>query len=535
MGFVFISYSRQDTKIVDHVVARLKSDGFEVWLDRENIKGGDLWRKQIVKAIHTSDAFLLMLSPNSTASDNVRKEVDLAENAKRRLFPFVLASVDLPEELLYQLSGVQWIEFYASPDESYQELVNILREHQQRLEAVPATRQVEVVMGTKTVKKFGAKEQEELLRLMTEKAETPRTSLNLANVTAGSVHAFIDMPADAAYNLKTAALNRDKGLIKHGIDAVRLDGEDDFVLVNTGEIGPLKLKPRSSFFTRFFLTLIGLGILVTGIFTMLPKFGIGLVPATFTPTQTLTPTRTSTPTATQTNTPSPTETFTPTATPNAPPPAPEVVSPKHESTVSCDDRVFLAWNEPPDRDGIANYEVSLDVSINGQLKNIFVQQVDGKTTQLDITNVVYRNCKNWLAWRVRALDGTGIWGDWSATPVFFTANTPPLAPVMDMKPRTSAIGRVACGASAQLFWNIPYDTSGIRDYRIQLYHLNKDKQWALLVDKQLGNVQSFDISSEASAYCGDQFRARVMAQDNHGDWSPWSAWLDFLVELPIPG
>ncbi len=422
MGFAFISYSRQDTKIVDNIVSRLKSDGFEVWLDRENIKGGDLWRKQIVKAIHTTDAFILMLSPNSVASENVRKEVDLAESAKRKLFPFLLAQVDLPEEWLYQLAGIQWIEFYANPQEKYQELVEVLREHQKSLSAMPETRQMEVVMGSKTVKTFGAKEQEELLKLMAEKAETPRANLSLANVAAGSVHAFINMPADAAYTLKTAALNRDKELIKYGIDAVRLDGEEDFVLVNTGNIGPLKLKPRSSFFTGFFLTVIGLGILIAGILTAFPALGSVLQPATLTSTPSPTATRTNTPVPTKTSTPTrtstPTNTFTPTSTPNIPPSAPEIVSPIDKSTVSCDDRIFLVWKEPYGANGIAKYEVGLDVNIDNQWNHIFVQQVDAKTTRLNISRYVYDNCKRWFGWRVDAMDNTGIWGDWSSASYF---------------------------------------------------------------------------------------------------------------------
>ena len=533
MGFVFISYSRQDTKIVDHIVTRLKNDGFEVWLDRENIKGGDQWRKQIVKAIHTTDAFLLMLSPNSTVSDNVRKEVDLAESAKRRLFPFVLAEVDLPEELLYQLSGIQRIEFYVNPEENYLELVEILHAHQQSLAAVPDTRQVEVVMGSKTVKKFGVKEQEELFKLMTQKAETPRTSLSLASVAAGSIHAFIHMPADAAYTLKTTALNRDKELIKYGIDAIRLDGEEDFVSLHTGEIGPLKLKPPSSFFTNFFLTIIGLGILIAGLFTLSPKLGSILSPATFTPTQTPTLVKTSTPIATGTQIPTPTRTATPTAIPNTPPPAPEGLSPRNEATVSCDDRVFLTWKEPYDPDGIANYEVSLDVDIRGQLKNIFVQQVDGNTTQVDITREVYAHCKNQLAWHVRAMDTAKAWSDWSPDYVFLAQNTLPLAPTIDLNPQFEA-SRIPCNSSAQLFWKTPYDASGIINYRIQIF-IYQDGNWVSLINKEIGNGESFDISSLAAKYCGSAFQAQVMAQDNHKDWGPWSPRFDFLIELPIPG
>ena len=340
------------------------------------------------------------------------------------------------------------------------------------------------------------------------------------------------MPADAAYNLKTAALNRDKGLIKYGIDAVRLDGEEDFVLVNTGEIGPLKLKPRSSFFTNFFLTIIGLGILIAGIFTLSPKLGSIVSPITLTPTQTPTPAKTSTPIATRTQIPTLTRTATPTAIPNIPPPAPEGLSPRNKSTVSCDDRIFLTWKEPYDPDGIANYEISLDVDIRGQLKNIFVQQVDGKTTQLDITREVYANCKSQLAWRIRAMDGAKAWGDWSPEYVFLAQNTLPLAPTIDLNPQFEA-SRIPCNSSAQLFWKTPFDASGIIAYRIQIF-IYKDG-WVSLINKEIGNVESYDISSLAAKYCGSAFQAQVMAQDNHKDWGPWSPMLDFLIELPIPG
>ena len=259
MGFLFISYSRQDQKVVDFIASQLKGDGFEVWIDRENIRGGDLWREKIVKAIKTTDAFVLMLSPNSVTSDNVRKEVDLAETSKRGLFPILLASVEVPDKLMYQLSGIQWIEFHLNPEDKYRELVEVLRAHQKTLSAIPETRQAEVVLGAKSEKQFGEKEQEALIKLLARKTRASPASLQLAGVRAGSIHAFINMPADAAYALTTAALNRDKDLIKFGIDALRLDGEENYVLLRTGAIGPLELKPPRPFLPRLLLMLIGAG------------------------------------------------------------------------------------------------------------------------------------------------------------------------------------------------------------------------------------------------------------------------------------
>ena len=60
MCHVFLRYSRMDSETVDDIAARLTRDGFDVWLDRKDIKGGNLWRAEIVEAVDQADAFVLM-------------------------------------------------------------------------------------------------------------------------------------------------------------------------------------------------------------------------------------------------------------------------------------------------------------------------------------------------------------------------------------------------------------------------------------------------------------------------------------------
>ena len=79
MGQVFISYSRRDLDIVNRLVERMQRAGINIWIDREEIKAGKLWRTQIVQAIDTCDAFVLMLSSSAAASENVR---DITENMR---------------------------------------------------------------------------------------------------------------------------------------------------------------------------------------------------------------------------------------------------------------------------------------------------------------------------------------------------------------------------------------------------------------------------------------------------------------------
>ena len=299
MRHIFVSYSRKDSKTVDHIVARLIQDGLEVWIDREEIHGGELWREAIVKAIDNAYAFVLMLSPDCVASDNVRKEVDLAEGAKKKLFvPVLLKTVKLPAKLRYQLAGIQWVEYYRDPETKSAELVKVLRARKpKRTVSKPATtRDVEFVIKGLNPSKFGPKKQEELLRLVAEITGARRTDLKLTALKSGILHAFISMPEDAAYQLKTAALNRDLRLINFGIDALRLSGDHSFVFLKTGRIAPL--KPRKFGGSRWFTGTLALAISLIIASTVYSMFGprIEIFPTT-TPTITVTPTKILTPTS----------------------------------------------------------------------------------------------------------------------------------------------------------------------------------------------------------------------------------------------
>ncbi|SRR6266498_834696 len=164
MKHIFVSYSRIDGEAVDYIVARLEQDGFNVWLDREEIKAGELWQEAIVQAVDDAYAFVLMLSPGSAASNNVRKEVDLAEAAHKELVPVLLAPVELPANLRYQLAGIEWIEYYRDPEVKYSELVQALQTHQQKFAfcQMPKMLDMELIMGNIKISTFGSEKQEEL-------------------------------------------------------------------------------------------------------------------------------------------------------------------------------------------------------------------------------------------------------------------------------------------------------------------------------------------------------------------------------------
>ena len=112
MSHVFLSYSRRDEAVVDSLAAHVEQAGFATWVDRKGIAGGEQWRKEIVAAIQSASLMALFLSTNSTRSDNVRKEIDLAEQARVRILPVAIMPIQIPAALQYQLAGVQVIELW---------------------------------------------------------------------------------------------------------------------------------------------------------------------------------------------------------------------------------------------------------------------------------------------------------------------------------------------------------------------------------------------------------------------------------------
>ena len=127
MANVFISYSRKDMQLIDRLVRQLAAASVETWLDRNDIRGGDKWRGTIVRAIKAADAVLVALSPDAVASDNVRRELDIAEQADKPLLPVEIRPTTLSDDLTYQLIGLQTINLAADFDAGVGELLESLR------------------------------------------------------------------------------------------------------------------------------------------------------------------------------------------------------------------------------------------------------------------------------------------------------------------------------------------------------------------------------------------------------------------------
>jgi hypothetical protein len=112
---IFLSYSRADARQADDWVADLEQFGYRVWIDRAGIRGGQQWMATIVRSIAEAQAVILLLSPNSARSDNVRREIDLAVQHRKPIIPVEFQPTTIPSTLLYQLAGVQLLQVWRDP------------------------------------------------------------------------------------------------------------------------------------------------------------------------------------------------------------------------------------------------------------------------------------------------------------------------------------------------------------------------------------------------------------------------------------
>ncbi|KAB2906106.1 MAG: TIR domain-containing protein [Anaerolineae bacterium] len=139
---LFISYKtgRDDglTGDAQDLRRRLMQDDYDVWLDTENLAGGERWDEQIFEAIPVRDMVLLLLSEPAAESAWVRREIEIAKRTHVYVIPVLIrGSFDVNQVLSkLALPNVQYVDYRESKDHQYRTLVEqIERNKHKTLEA----------------------------------------------------------------------------------------------------------------------------------------------------------------------------------------------------------------------------------------------------------------------------------------------------------------------------------------------------------------------------------------------------------------
>lgn len=117
---VFLSYASQDTEAAARVCGALRQAGIDVWFDKSDLRGGEVWDQKIRRQIGQCALFIPLVSANTQArlEGYFRLEWRLAEQRAHRMAhsrPFLLpvcidetqrTAAEVPEAFL----AVQWFQ-----------------------------------------------------------------------------------------------------------------------------------------------------------------------------------------------------------------------------------------------------------------------------------------------------------------------------------------------------------------------------------------------------------------------------------------
>ncbi len=106
-GRIFFCYAREDEAFAVPLAQELKRRGVGVWLDQWDIPAEADWDQTIDKALHECDRLLIVLSPASVQSGEVRGELREALDLKKPILPVLYRSCEIPR----QLRVIQFVDF----------------------------------------------------------------------------------------------------------------------------------------------------------------------------------------------------------------------------------------------------------------------------------------------------------------------------------------------------------------------------------------------------------------------------------------
>jgi tetratricopeptide (TPR) repeat protein len=91
VGYVVVSYSRQDAAYVDRLVQRLEQAGIRTWRDIDHIRYGDRWEQVLQARVDDCAVLIVVMSPAAEASPHVGNELERARNRGKPIMPVLLA------------------------------------------------------------------------------------------------------------------------------------------------------------------------------------------------------------------------------------------------------------------------------------------------------------------------------------------------------------------------------------------------------------------------------------------------------------
>jgi hypothetical protein len=122
VAYIFFSYSWKELETAERLVRKLEAQGHRVWFDKQEIKGGENWLKELETGLQAVDLVMLLLSPASAASEWVRDELTFARNLRKTVIPYMIETAGMP----FVLQTIQPINATEDEKIAFEQLVSAI-------------------------------------------------------------------------------------------------------------------------------------------------------------------------------------------------------------------------------------------------------------------------------------------------------------------------------------------------------------------------------------------------------------------------
>lgn len=122
MQKVFISYSREDKVFALRLAEDLRAADVEIWIDQLDIPPGVVWDDSVEKALDLCQFLMVILSPKSIESENVKDEIAYALDAKKQIIPVLYKECKIP----LRIRRLNYIDFTSDYNSGKTKLIEVL-------------------------------------------------------------------------------------------------------------------------------------------------------------------------------------------------------------------------------------------------------------------------------------------------------------------------------------------------------------------------------------------------------------------------
>jgi len=188
---IFISYSSHDQEFANKICAALEDKNIKCWIAPRDITGGMKYTEALLRGVHSSKIFLLLLSSYSNASRHVEREIECADHSNKRIIPLVLEKISLSQHFEYFLAGTHMLHIDAlSIEKSIDKIIATICYHLLCLAELKKSKQSEINSDIE----YDKASQEKIDKLLGVKTDHQTQLFNMQNYAVLSKEEHLILP-----------------------------------------------------------------------------------------------------------------------------------------------------------------------------------------------------------------------------------------------------------------------------------------------------------------------------------------------------